>query len=117
MEKEKVSIGFDGDVPFVDNGEGKKVYDIPVQWLVSDIVKVRANSLKEAIQLFLDNEPRIPCGTAPEYVGDSYKMSCDSYETGDVDKISKELMDNYGIFLNSMMSYYDTEYDEGFDEI
>ena len=116
MEKEKVSIGFDGDVPFVDNGKGEKVYNIPVQWLVSDIVKVRANSLEEAIQLFMDNEPGIPCGTAPEYVGDSYKMSCDSYETGNAHEISEELRKNYGDYLDSMVSDYGPEYEDEYDE-
>lgn len=114
MEKEKVSIGFDGDTPFVDDGKGEKVYNIPVQWLVSDIVKVRANSLEEAIQLFMDNEPGIPCGTAPEYVGDSYKMSCDSYEAGNVEEIAEELMNNFG---DSMVCDYGPEYEEDFDEI
>lgn len=110
MEKEKISIGFDGDVPFVDDGKGEKVYEIPVQWLVSDIVKIRANSLEEAIQLFMDNEPSIPCGLAPEYVADSYQLTCDAK---DVESIVKEFEEDYG---ESMVSNYDSDYEEEMDE-
>lgn len=103
-----LSIGLDGDVPFLDNGEGSKVYEIPVQWLVSDIVKIRANSLEDAVRLFLDNEPNIPCGLAPEYVEDSYQLTCDAK---DVEDIVKEFEEDYG---ESMVSNYDDGYEEEF---
>lgn len=96
----KVKISLDGDSQFVDNGEGEKIYQIPVQWLVSDVVKVRANSLEEAIETYLTNEASIPLGTAPEYVADSYKMSVDCETTIDnVKNIAKELEYNYGEFI------------------
>lgn len=105
-----LSISFDGDVPFVDNGEGDKVYEIPVQWLVSDIVKIRANSLEEAVRLFLNNEPSIPCGLAPEFVAESYQLTCDSK---DVENIVKEFEEDYG---ESMVSNYNSDYEEEMDE-
>lgn len=93
-------IIFDGDVPFVDDGKGEKVFEIPVQWMVSDIVKIRANSLEEAIKMFIEHEQQIPIGLAPEYVDDSYKMSVDAEVTlGNVENIAQELEENYGDFL------------------
>lgn len=104
---ENVAIDLIGDVPFVNNGQGEKVFRIPVEWKVYDIVEVRANSLEEAIQLFLDNDQNIPLGTAPEYAEDSYQISCDSGRNYDAKVIAQELEDNYGNFSAYMSSDYD----------
>lgn len=103
-------VGWDGDVPFVDDGWGGKVYEIPVEWLVSDVVKIRANSLEEAIKTFMEEEYRIPTGSEPEYVDGSYRMSVSSEQTFEnIDNIVKELEDNFG---DSIENDYD---EDGFE--
>ena len=53
---------------------GKNEYEIPVDWQVSDVVKIKANSLDEAYHWAVDNAEMIPLGTEPEYVDGSYQI-------------------------------------------
>lgn len=109
MNGKKISM--DGDVPFVDDGQGEKVYSIPVQWLVTDVVKIRANSLEEAVKTFMEEEPRIPIGTEPSYVDGTHQISvcCEQY-VGNEAQIVKELEDNFGEYLEH--DYDDEDYEE-----
>lgn len=53
---------------------GKNEYEIPVDWQVSDVVKVKANSLNEAYRWVVDNAEMIPLGDEPEYIDGSYQI-------------------------------------------
>lgn len=53
---------------------GKYDFEIPVSWEVYDTIQVRADSLKEAYDWAVNNEPQISLGTEPEYIDGSYKI-------------------------------------------
>ena len=55
-------------------------FEIPVSWQVSDVVKVKANSLQEAFDYVKEHADEIPCGDEPEYIDGSYEISADDYE-------------------------------------
>ena len=83
----------DGDSYLLDNNVGDKVFRIPVTWRVFDTVKVRANSLEEAVDLMLNNLSDIPLGTAPDYAEDSYAIATSNID--DAATIAEELRENY----------------------
>ena len=49
-------------------------YEIPVDWQVCDVVKIKANSLNEAYRWAVDNAEMIPLGDEPEYIDGSYQI-------------------------------------------
>lgn len=73
------------------NENGEKVFSIPVEWVVTENLEIRANSLKEAVKFIKDNLDAIPLGTEPDYVDGTYKISAD--EDGDMEpeEIAKEM--------------------------
>jgi hypothetical protein len=108
----EIEITRDGDTPFVDTGVGENVYQIPVQWLVNDIVKVRANSLEDAVKTFLKYQDDIPLGVEPDYVDGSYNIAVGNVENFKseeemISSLTKDIRDNYGEDLEEPYEYDD----------
>lgn len=72
---------------------GKKIFNVPVEWTVSELLQIRADSFKEAIQFVLDNLDMIPLGTEPDYIDGTYKISS---EYDEAEEIEEELSMYYG---------------------
>lgn len=74
-------------------------YKIPVRWTVWDEVEIEANSLEEALKYFLKNQDKIPLGTTPKYLDDSYELDfiqeIPEKDRNNVKVLSKYLKENY----------------------
>lgn len=57
------------------NKNGKKVFRIPVEWVVYDVVDIKADSIEEAVKFFVEHLDDIPLGTEPSYVEGTYKIT------------------------------------------
>ena len=64
---------------------GKKVFSIPVEWVMTETLDVRADNLKEALQFLIDNDANIPLGTDAQYIDGTWKISADESNTGIVE--------------------------------
>lgn len=64
----------------VANPNGKKGFLIPVSWMVSDFVRVQADTLDEAIDWMLKHHDEVPLGTEPEYIDASYEVNSEVAE-------------------------------------
>ena len=73
------------------NKNGSKVFSIPVEWVVTETIDVKANSLKEAINFILDKADDIPLGTEPQYIDGTWKISADENNSANADEILKNL--------------------------
>lgn len=54
-----------------------KTFEIPVSWEASGFVKIEANSLEEAIEIFDEKEDEISLPLDSEYIDGSFKRSED----------------------------------------
>ena len=72
-----------------------KVYGIPVEWVVTEMLEIKADSLEEAVKFIVNNESKIPCGDNAEYIDGTYKISADDNCNGDVAEIVENLKDRY----------------------
>lgn len=69
----------------------KKIYRIPVEWSVSDIVEVEAESLELAVKYVEDNIDDIPLGANEEYIDGSYRINgSDDYDGEELINYIKE---------------------------
>ena len=91
------------------NDKGKKVFSIPVEWVVTETLDIRANNLQEAVEFIVDHLDIIPLGTEPVYIDGSYKISADDTGEYDINAISTALH-RYG-------SYTERNVDERFDKV
>ena len=87
--------------------DGKKVFSIPVEWVVTETLDIKADSLREAIDFINDNLDTIPLGTEPEYIDGTYKISADESGNLNTDEI-----------IETISAYGYTERDaEEYDEV
>lgn len=84
---------------------GKKIFSIPVEWVVTETIDIKADSLQEAIAFILDKSDEIPLGTEPEYIDGTWKISADESNTMDIEEII-ETLDSYG-YTERIASEYD----------
>ncbi len=73
------------------NNNADKVFSIPVEWVVTENIEVKANSLEEAAKFILDHNEEIPCGEVTTYVDGTYKISADEYSDNDANTIAETL--------------------------
>ena len=59
----------------VANKKGSKGFFIPVTWQVGDFIKVRANTLEEALQYATEHIDQMPLGDSPDYLEGSYEIA------------------------------------------
>lgn len=85
---------------------GSKVFSIPIEWIVTETIEIKANSLQEAIEFINENADLIPLGTEPEYIDGTWKISAD--ESGTMD--TKEIIETLGNYRYSERD--SDEYDE-----
>ena len=86
------------------NLKGEKVYSIPVEWVVTENLHVRANDLKEAVKFLVEKLDEIPTHDDAEYIDGTYKISADENNNLDVDEIVKNL-NTYGCLEWDAKSY------------
>lgn len=65
-------------------------WTIPVEWTVIDKIKVKAKTLKEAVEWVKSNQHTIPLGTNPTYLEDSWQISYDTDDTN-IEELVKEI--------------------------
>lgn len=71
-------------------------WEIPVTWEVCAKIKIKANTLEEAMEIARDDEGIIPLPTDTDYVDGSWRLSeedvdfvRDGYNNGQQDKIEE----------------------------
>lgn len=73
-----------------------KTFKIPVEWTVTDIVEVEAETFIDAVQYVIDNADEIPLGTEPNYIDGSWKISAEAWdEELNAKQITEELEQYY----------------------
>lgn len=83
------------------NKKGKMVYSIPVEWVVTENIEVRADSLKEALEFVKKHNDEIPTSSDAEYLDDSYAIfayddiQSDLNEDTDVSELEEKMI-SYG---------------------
>lgn len=77
------------------NQNGSKVFTIPVEWVMTENIDIRANSLREAVDFILNNADAFPLGKEAEYVDGTWKMAADESVEGSTDEIL-ETLESYG---------------------
>ena len=73
------------------NENASKVFSIPVEWVVTETLDIKADSLKEAIEFINDHTDEIPLGDEPAYIDGTYKISADEDGDMDTEKIARNL--------------------------
>ena len=73
------------------NNKATKVFSIPVEWVVTETLEIKANSLKEAIIFINENADEIPLGDEPAYIDGTYRISADEDYDMDTEKIVRNL--------------------------
>ncbi len=71
--------------------KGENVYSIPVEWVVTENLQVRADSLREAVKFICDNADEFPTSRDAEYIDGTYRITGDEDWSGDVEKITENL--------------------------
>lgn len=77
------------------NNNANKVFSIPVEWVVTENLDIKANSLEEAIEFINNNIDEIPLGENPAYIDGTYRISADEDNDMDAEKI-KTMLELYG---------------------
>ncbi len=74
---------------------GSKVFTIPVDYTVTENLKVRHNSLEEAVKYVMENSELIPCHYDNcEYVDGTYHVSSDeTQDSADYKRVAEKLKD------------------------
>lgn len=62
------------------NKNGMFEFEIPIEWSVYDTVKVRANSLEEALSYVKEDPDDIPLGDDPIYIDGSFNAGAENAE-------------------------------------
>ena len=75
----------------IANENGENVYSIPMEWVVSENLKVRAKNLPEAVTYLNAHSDEIPLGTEPAYIDGTYKISADENNNLNTDEIVSNL--------------------------
>ena len=60
----------------------KKLFRVPVEWMVCDFVEVEAESFLDAVKCVLEHRDEIPLGTEPEYIDGTYQINSEDAVTG-----------------------------------
>ena len=68
-----------------------KIFSIPVEWVVTETLQIKADSLEEAIEFINNNADEIPLGDEPAYIDGTYKISADEDYDMDTQKIKRNL--------------------------
>ena len=87
---------------------GKKVFNIPVEWVVTETLEIKADTLEEAVEFINDNLDTIPLGDEPAYIDGTYKISADENNNMDTAEIVERL-NSYG--------YTERDADDKYDEV
>ena len=74
---------------------GAKVFSIPVEWVVTETLEIKADTVEEAINFINDNLDTIPLGTEPAYIDGTYKISADENNNMNTAEIAEKL-DSWG---------------------
>ena len=90
------------------NQNGTKVFSIPVEWVVTETIDIKANSLREAIKFINKNADEIPLGTEPAYIDGTWKISADESGLMDANEIL-ETLDSYGYTERNASEYDEVE--------
>ena len=90
------------------NQNGTKVFSIPVEWVVTETIDIKANSLREAIEFINKNADEIPLGTEPAYIDGTWKISADESGLMDANEIL-ETLDSYGYTERNASEYDEVE--------
>ena len=88
----------------VANNEATKIFSIPVEWVVTENLEVKASSLEEAVKYINDNADEISLGDEPAYIDGTYRISADEDFDMDTEKICKNL-DMYGYKVREATEY------------
>ncbi len=86
------------------NNNANKVFSIPVEWVVTENIEVKANSLEEAVRFVVDNYDEIPCGEDASFVDGTYRITGDDDFDGDISKVTENLK-TYGYTERTAESY------------
>ncbi|WP_026653533.1 hypothetical protein [Butyrivibrio proteoclasticus] len=73
------------------NNKAKEVFSIPVEWMVTENIEVRANSLEEAVEFINNHADEIPTSRDAEYIDGTWKISADEDNDLDTKKICERL--------------------------
>ena len=72
-----------------------KVYTIPVEWTVTSTIKIKAESLEDAVKFALDNLNEIPLSDEYEYLDGSYCIATECNDEN-AETIANDIRDLYG---------------------
>ena len=75
-----------------------KVFSIPVEWVVTENLNIKADSLEDAIEFINNHTDEIPLGDEPAYIDGTYKISADEDNDMDTQKIKRNL-EAYGYWV------------------
>ena len=77
------------------DNSASKVYSIPVEWVVTENLEIKANTLLEAVKFICDNVDELPTSNDAAFVDGTYRITGDDDWDGDVNKIANNLQ-TYG---------------------